>query len=53
MGGVPLVEQLCWGANFQSSLSLPPTPGIMEEAGQDWKAIWTERLQSCKPILTK
>lgn len=41
MGGCLLVDGLDWGAVLQTFLPRPPDPELV---GEDWRAIWQERL---------
>lgn len=50
MGGAPLIEQLCWGANLLSILTLPPQPNQNES----WRQEWMSRMENCRtPPLTE
>lgn len=41
MGGCLLVDGIDWGATFQTFLPRPPDP---ETLGEQWRAVWEERL---------
>ncbi|MEX2647791.1 MAG: CocE/NonD family hydrolase [Alphaproteobacteria bacterium] len=46
MGGAVLMDTMGWGATFLGYLPTPPDPAV---AGEAWRAMWRERLESVRP----
>lgn len=50
IGGALGFTDLQWGVQFKSVMAFPPDPAIV---GDDWRALWRERLQSAPPIIAQ
>lgn len=46
MGGCLLGDNLSWASTMFAYNSLPPHP---DAVGEDWRAMWQERLERCEP----
>ncbi|MFD2740646.1 CocE/NonD family hydrolase [Sulfitobacter aestuarii] len=46
-GGVQHSDNISWAATVLSWFSMPPDPALV---GEDWRAIWLERLENTPPL---
>jgi uncharacterized protein len=47
MGGCLINENLSWGSAFFNLMAQPPDPALV---GDEWRAMWRERLEAAHPV---
>ncbi len=48
MGGCALEGNISWGGSFFAAMACPPDPAVV---GEDWRAMWLQRLAQAEPPL--
>ncbi|MEO8544090.1 MAG: CocE/NonD family hydrolase [Burkholderiaceae bacterium] len=50
MGGCLLEGNISWGGSFFAAMACPPDPAVV---GDDWRAMWQQRLAQAEPPLAR